>query len=54
MAKKSGFTRTVAKRNYALITPDGFVPSVLPGWKNTVVIINIAPVDRSPRDHSDT
>ena len=42
-------TRTVVKRNYALITPDGFVPSVLPGWKNVVVIINIAPVMGGPR-----
>jgi (S)-ureidoglycine aminohydrolase len=44
-----GFTRTVVKRNYALITPDGFVPSVLPGWKNAVVIIHIAPVMGGPR-----
>ena len=44
-----GVTRTVVKRNYALITPDGFVPSVLPSWKNTVVIINIAPVMNGPR-----
>ena len=49
MNPKLGSTRTVVKRNYALITPDGFVPSVLPGWKNAVVIINIAPVMNGPR-----
>ncbi|HEY4416311.1 MAG TPA: (S)-ureidoglycine aminohydrolase [Verrucomicrobiae bacterium] len=49
MAKQSGFTRTVIKRNYALITSDGFVPSVLPGWKNAVAIVNIAPVMGGPR-----
>lgn len=45
----TGFTRTVIKRNYALITPDGFVPSTLPGWKNVAVIIHIAPVMNGPR-----
>jgi len=49
MNPKIGLTRTVIKRNYALITPDGFVPSVLPGWRNAVVIINIAPVMGGPR-----
>jgi len=49
MSDLFGFTRTVVKRNYALITPDGFVPGVLPGWKNAVVIINISPVMNGPR-----
>ena len=49
MNPKTGLTRTVVKRNYALITPDGFVPSVLPGWKNAVVFIHIAPVMNGPR-----
>ena len=49
MFNRSGFTRTVVKRNYALITPDGHVPSVLPGWKNAVVIIHIAPAMVGPR-----
>lgn len=49
MPKKTGTTRTVVERNYALITPDGFVPSVLPGWKNCLVIIHIAPVMNGPR-----
>ena len=34
-----GFTRNVIKRNYALITPDGFVPSNVPGW--TGVVFNV-------------
>src|SRR5450432_2181367 len=49
MSDLFGFTRTVVKPRYALITPDGFVPSVLPGWRNAVVIINIAPVMNGPR-----
>jgi (S)-ureidoglycine aminohydrolase len=49
MSDLFGFTRTVVKPRYALITPDGFVPSVLPGWKNAVVIINISPVMTGPR-----
>ncbi|MGA9779242.1 MAG: (S)-ureidoglycine aminohydrolase [Limisphaerales bacterium] len=38
-----GFTRTVVKSRYALLTADGFVPGNLPGWKNAVVIVNISP-----------
>jgi (S)-ureidoglycine aminohydrolase len=38
-----GFTRTVVKRRYALLTPDGFVPSQLPGWKNVTAVVNISP-----------
>jgi (S)-ureidoglycine aminohydrolase len=38
-----GFTRTVVKSRYALLTSDGFVPSNLPGWKNAGVVINISP-----------
>jgi (S)-ureidoglycine aminohydrolase len=49
MSDLFGFTRTVVKPRYALVTPDGFVPSVLPGWKNAVVIINISPVMQGPR-----
>jgi (S)-ureidoglycine aminohydrolase len=49
MPDRSGSTRTVVKHNYALITPDGFVPGMLPGWKNAVVIIHIAPVMGGPR-----
>ncbi len=49
MSEIFGFTRTVVKSRYALITPDGFVPSVVPGWKNCVAVINIAPVMNGPR-----
>jgi (S)-ureidoglycine aminohydrolase len=38
-----GFTRTVVKPRYALLTPDGFVPSNLPGWRNVTAIVNISP-----------
>src|SRR5258706_4084011 len=44
-----GFTRTIVKSRYALITPDGFVPSVVPGWKNAVVVVNISPAMAGPR-----
>ena len=49
MSDLFGFTRTVVKPRYALITPDGFVPSALPGWQNAVVVINISPVMNGPR-----
>ena len=32
MYSRLGFTRTTVRRNHALIAPDGWVPSVLPGW----------------------
>ena len=32
MYPKLGLTRNILRRNYALVTPDGCVPSVLPGW----------------------
>jgi (S)-ureidoglycine aminohydrolase len=38
-----GFTRTVVKPRYALLTPDGFVPSSLSGWKNVVAVANVSP-----------
>jgi (S)-ureidoglycine aminohydrolase len=38
-----GHTRTVVTRRYALRTPDGFVPSCLPGWRNARVIAQISP-----------
>jgi len=44
-----GFTRTVVKSRYALITPDSFVPSVVPGWKNAIVVVNISPALMGPR-----
>jgi (S)-ureidoglycine aminohydrolase len=48
MPELFGHTRTVVRPRYALITPDGFVPGVLPGWKNAVVIANISPVMNGP------
>jgi (S)-ureidoglycine aminohydrolase len=39
---KSGLTRNVIKRNYALITPDGHVPSVLPGWTDCTPVVLIS------------
>src|ERR1700722_11347404 len=42
MSKPSGRTRTVVKSRYALLTPDGFVPSRLPGWENATIIIHIS------------
>ena len=49
MADLFGFTRTVVKSRYALITPDGFVPSHLPGWKNCIVHVNVSPAMLGPR-----
>ena len=42
--KSTAHTRTVVKRNFALIAPDGWVNSTLPGWSNSqiYVIINQA------------
>ena len=49
MSDLFGFTRTVVNSRYALITPDGFVPSTLPGWKNAVCVVNISPAMAGPR-----
>jgi (S)-ureidoglycine aminohydrolase len=38
-----GSSRTVVKSRYALLTPDGFVASNLPGWKNVTAVVNISP-----------
>ncbi len=42
MNPKLGLTRNVIKRNYALITPDGHVASVLPGWTNCTPYVLIS------------
>lgn len=42
MDPKLGFTRNVIKHNYALITPDGHVPSVFPGWTDCTPIVLIS------------
>lgn len=38
-----GSTRNVVKERYALLTPNGFVPSHLPGWSNVVSNVLISP-----------
>ena len=43
MADLFGISRTVVKGRYALFTPDGQVPSNLPGWKNVRAVVNISP-----------
>jgi (S)-ureidoglycine aminohydrolase len=37
-----GFTRDILKERYALRTPAGFVPSCLPGWRDSVCIVQIS------------
>src|SRR5688572_10593177 len=49
MSDLFGHTRTAIKSRYALITPDSFVPSQLPGWKGAVVVVNISPAMAGPR-----
>lgn len=39
MNTRLGFTRTVIKRNYALIAPDSHVPGVLPGWTHCTPVV---------------
>lgn len=38
-----GGARTVVQGRYALLTPESFVPSNLPGWKGAVCVVNISP-----------
>lgn len=38
-----GFSRAVVKSRYALLTPDGFGPANVPGWKHAVVHVTISP-----------
>src|SRR5580692_9489253 len=38
-----GATRNVVKDRYSLLTPSGFVPSVLPGWENVTCNVLISP-----------
>ena len=42
MNPKLGLTRNVIKRNYALITPDGHVPSAFPGWTDSTPYVLIS------------
>jgi (S)-ureidoglycine aminohydrolase len=43
MPELFGSTRTTLKGRYALLAPDSFVPSYLPGWKSASVVVNISP-----------
>jgi (S)-ureidoglycine aminohydrolase len=38
-----GATRNVVTDRYALLTPAGFVPSVLPGWEDATCVVLISP-----------
>lgn len=38
-----GSSRSIVTNHYALLTPDGFVTSTLPGWSNADCVIIIAP-----------
>jgi (S)-ureidoglycine aminohydrolase len=42
MYPRLGLTRNVLRRNYALITPDGYVASVLPGWSQCTAFVIIS------------
>jgi (S)-ureidoglycine aminohydrolase len=39
----TGFTRTRVTPEHALLTPDTFVRSALPGWGSTACVVHIAP-----------
>jgi (S)-ureidoglycine aminohydrolase len=43
MTELFGASRNVVKGRYALLTPNGFVPSFLPGWENATCVILISP-----------
>ena len=42
MNPRIGLTRNILRRNYALITPDGYVPSALPGWTKCTACVLIS------------
>lgn len=42
MYPRLGLTRNILRRNYALITPDGCVASVLPGWTDATACVIIS------------
>ena len=44
MDPKLGLTRNVVRPHYALITPDGHVPSILPGWVRCTPFVLVSPV----------
>jgi (S)-ureidoglycine aminohydrolase len=42
MYPRLGLTRNIIRRNYALITPDGYVASALPGWSKSKAFVLIS------------
>ena len=42
MYPRLGLTRNVIRRNYALLTPDAYVPSALPGWTKATPYVLIS------------
>lgn len=42
MNPKLGLTRTIVRRNYALISRDGYVASALPGWADCTVYVLVS------------
>jgi len=42
MTPRLGLTRNVIKSTYALVTPDGYVGSVLPGWSGCTINVLIS------------
>lgn len=42
MHPRLGLTRTIVRRNYALISPDGWVASALPGWTGCTAYVIIS------------
>jgi (S)-ureidoglycine aminohydrolase len=43
MTKTFGITRDVVKGRYAVLTPDGRVPSYLPGWEKALCHVLVSP-----------
>src|ERR1700722_66755 len=43
MTELFGATRNVVKQRYALLTPQGFVTSYLPGWESATCVVLISP-----------
>lgn len=43
MTKLFGFTRNVVKEHYAVLTPDSFTSSYLPGWEKAACYVPISP-----------
>ena len=42
MTQLFGSLRTTVRERYALLTPDSFVPSALPGWSGAVCVVQIS------------